>query len=475
MLWLSLHLPQLPLEVFSRGWASCEPMAVVEGGHGRARVSVANRAARKGGAHVGLSAAAAQALVDGLRLFRRDPRKESEALAGLATWAGQFTSQVSLEADGLLLEIASSLRLFGGLEKLVGKVCRGIRALGYQALPAVAPTPLAASWLARAGQAAMITERADLAERLARLPLALLDGEAAHHDMLAAMGLTTLGDCLALPRAGLRRRFGEALLNQIDRALGLLPDPREAFQPPAQFASRLELPAEVHDSAALSFASRRLIHELEGFLRARDAAIQRFHLDLLHGEAPATRVTVGLASPGRDGQRLFGLLRERLERLALPQPVGGIVLTAEHILPHQACTLELFPDARREAHGMAPLIERLRARLGDGMVYALECVADHRPEQAMQVSEPGRGRERIFAPCRPCWLLPRPRPLHCRDGVPHLGGALILDRGPERIESGWWDGHPVARDYFVASSPGGSRYWVYREAGGEWFLHGIFA
>ena len=46
----------------------------------------------------------------------------------------------------------------------------------------------------------------------------------------------------------------------------------------------------------------------------------------------------------------------------------------------------------------------------------------------------------------------------------------------ERIESGWWDGNDVARDYFVARNARGLRLWIYRELRGEqrWFLHGIF-
>jgi protein ImuB len=46
--------------------------------------------------------------------------------------------------------------------------------------------------------------------------------------------------------------------------------------------------------------------------------------------------------------------------------------------------------------------------------------------------------------------------------------------GPERIESGWWDGDEASRDYFVARRPDGSLAWVYRDKDG-WFLHGLFA
>lgn len=477
MLWLSLHLPQLPLEIFTRGVEASSPAVVTQSNRQRAQVLIANRPATKLGVHPGLSVAAAQALASPLHIFQRDAQKELAALAQLATWAGQFTSAVSIEPDGLLLEIGGSLKLFGGVEKIIEKVRMGVRALGYRAMFSVAPTPLGASLLSRSGAAGVIADHAQLAERLVQLPIALLDQERSHCDMLETMGIGTIGDYLALPRAGLKRRFGDELLDQLDRALGIVPDPREYFDPPAQFSSRLELPAEVHETTALLFAAKRMIIELEGFLRGRGTGVQQFHLDLLHADCPSTRVTVGLVSSSRDGQRLLALLRERMERVSLPQPVREIVLVAERTTPYQARSLDLFPDAQQEAENAAPFIERLRARLGDGMVHSLECVADHRPELAMKASEPGATYQADFSAARPMWLLPQPRPLAMRGGVPQMGVPLILRQGPERIESGWWDGHPVARDYYVAETVGGPRYWVYREAmdAERWFLHGIFA
>ena len=44
-----------------------------------------------------------------------------------------------------------------------------------------------------------------------------------------------------------------------------------------------------------------------------------------------------------------------------------------------------------------------------------------------------------------------------------MDGPLILLAGPERIESGWWDGHPVVRDYFVAGNAAQAVLWIYRE------------
>ena len=64
----------------------------------------------------------------------------------------------------------------------------------------------------------------------------------------------------------------------------------------------------------------------------------------------------------------------------------------------------------------------------------------------------------------------QPRPLAASD-------RLQLLAGPERIESGWWDGHDIGRDYHLALGPQGRLLWVYRQLRDEtaWFVHGIFA
>ena len=78
---------------------------------------------------------------------------------------------------------------------------------------------------------------------------------------------------------------------------------------------------------------------------------------------------------------------------------------------------------------------------------------------------------------RPLWLLRTPRTLHSQDGQPICQGRLRMLAGPERIESGWWDGHSARRDYYVARNGKGETFWIYREhrRSKDWYLHGIFA
>lgn len=512
MLWTCLLFPSLPLDVFMRAQppdAATRPFAVSSGGH-YPRVVAASAAARAAGIRDGQLISAALALAPDLVLRDRDTAAERHALAQLATWTLTFTPMACLAPpDGIVAEIGGSLRLFDGLPRLVARLVGGTHALGYAARLGIAPTPGAALLLARAGRTQPVLDRAQLPAVLAPIPLALLDLPDAARATLREAGVTTFGDAAALPRDGLARRFGAALVDSLDHALGRTPDPRAAFVPPPHFTSKLDLPAPVHDAEALGFGVQRLVQEFAGWLTARGLGVVRLTLTLAHERhlrrrgMPATVVPFALGAPARMPAHLLGVLRERLARVALPATVESITLASDETAPLAGRNLGLLPGDDADAVEV-PLTDRLRARLGEDALLRLAPHAEHRPELALRnlplaagasarrgtAPPPARARARqsaaqrwandplrmtIDAP-RPLWLLAEPQPLA------HLLAAQpwALRDGPERIESGWWDGNDVRRDYFVATTPAGETMWIYRDHrygidDGEWFLHGIFA
>jgi protein ImuB len=419
----------------------------------------------------------ALALAADLRILPRREQAERAALEGLAAWSGRFSSEVSLQPPhAIVLEAGRSLRLFGGPEALLGRVCTGVAGLGYHARCCLAPTPAGALTLAACGEQGLIADSGALRTALSRLPLAALDlGERELAD-LWRMGLRRVGELLRLPRSGLAERLGVGRVQALERLLGERPDPRFPFEPPPRYRGCLELPAEVASAAALVFPCRRLIDELGGFLAGRQSGVQRLVWRLHHEDLEDTRLTLGTVRLEHDPGRWLELLRERLERLQLPAPVRAVSLGAGEVRPLAPSTLDLFPGLDRPAVPDPALLDRLRARLGDEAVRGLALAADHRPERAWRWCPPGgvssgRGRED-----RPLWLLPDPMPLEVRDGRPWLDGALDLGLERERIDIGWWDDFEVARDYFVATTARSERLWIYRELDGRrrWFLHGLF-
>jgi protein ImuB len=481
MLWIGLHLPWLPLELFTRGTAAPEPLAVCDVARDP-RVVIANEAAQRCGIHAGLRLAAALALAAKLDVRRRDETAERDALERLAAWAGQFTplvhiaSRPSAAPDALLLEIEGSLGFFGGLTPLTARVREGIAALGYRAGFALAPTPLAAEWLARAGAGAVITDNARLAGALAGLPLGYTALTPTALDTLAHMGVHRVGQLLQLPRDGLARRFGKETPLMLDRVLGRLPDPRKPYVAPETFEAQMLLPAAIDNTQALLFPLNRLLLELAGFLIARGAGAQEIALRLHHPKQPATEVALTLTAPTREARHLGELYRERLMRIALPEPVETLTLRVQRLFRLEAANLDLFDRKGASGQSGTALVERLQARLGQAAVRGLAQVAEHRPEYAWRYTEPGTAGMEADFPLRPLWLLPQPLLLRSADDTPQLDGPLTLLPERERIESGWWDGSDIARDYYIARDRHGAQFWIYRELTGErrWWLHGIF-
>ena len=476
MLWFAIFLPNLPLQVFQRGTPEAQPLAVVE----RRRCVGANPAAQRLGVHAGLGEAAAAAMAETLVTRVRDPALEEAALRELACWAGRYSPVVSLDAPAcVLIEVGAGLRLFGGAQALAAAIRAGCRELGFAARLAGAPTPLAARWLARAGTDAIIMEAAGLEQALDPLPLDVLECPPQVLEMLLSIGMLTLGECRRLPRRGLARRGAGGVIEDIDRALGALPDPRPGFVAPSTYAARLELGVHEAQTEALAFALARLLAGFSAWLEARQAGVGRFRVRLMHEGREATLLTVTLGSASRDCARCTRLAREHLARIGLAAPVCALALEAGEIVPLAARSRELFAQEREPCEDIPEILERLRARLGEDAVWTPQCVADHRPERAWRRALPGRAPVAAAgcAPARPLWLLIHPERLAGRDDRPDA--PLRLLRGPERIESGWWENGDagIRRDYFIAAGGAGELLWVYRdlEAPGAWVLHGIFA
>jgi protein ImuB len=352
----------------------------------------------------------------------------------------------------------------------------------------LAPTALAALAAARNGARCFITDPRQLPARLKLLPVGVLRWPGDANARLLGMGVRTLGDLLRLPRAGFARRFGPALLADLDRLQGHRADPRRRLARRERFKTRVDLDHEIDDHDRILEALRPLLDELEQFLRSRQRGITALQCRFHHYRAEPTVCALRLAAPEADAARLQSLLREKLANVRLPEPVRRCELRGGALTERPLRSQPLWSVGERghaPANEMPALVEHLRARLGAEAVYGIGCVAEHRPENAWRVTEPAlasvvsktdTAESRDLSFRRPLWLLPAPQELDSPRGRPRRGGALELLSGPERVESGWWDGADARRDYYVACDARGARFWIYRECVGsrKWFLHGIF-
>jgi protein ImuB len=509
-LWLAIHLPGFMLDAFDGAvdaLKGCgpEPAFAGDGSVGETQDRVSSRAildlecggrivcacdeaAAAAGVVPGMAINSALALLPGLQTRARDTHRECRLLEAVAEWGLGFTPRVSLDPpDTVLLEVRTSLRLFGGVRELWRELRTRLQDAGLKTRLALTPTPLASIWFARSGEQAAFGRRTELPGRLASLPVECTRWPAHSLQLLATMGVRSLGDCLRLPRDGFTRRFTPQMLRMLDQAVGRLPDPRPLYIARRQFVADCDLEPEISDVARLEVAVAPLLDELCVFLQKNCSAVQAFELHLVHPQAGRTVVDLCFVQPTAGREHIGSLLHERLSGLVLCEAVRSLSLHSRVLTAAEEVVLDLFAGHRRESrHGVTQLIERLRARLGPEAVHGLSVVPEHRPEFACAVMEPmtawnGSGTclpARSVAPvvARPLWLLAEPQPMRGGERPCHEG-ELHLEAGPERIETGWWDGHDVARDYYVARNPAGVRLWVFRERRTHkgWFLHGVFA
>jgi protein ImuB len=505
MLWLAVHLPQLSLQAWLATLPEDQrrgPVALLAD-H---QVQAVNAAAAKAGVQPGLKRATALALLPQLLCGQADPARDAQALQAVAWAALAFTPAVVCDGHTVLLEVASCLRYFGGPDALLARLRQALKPLGHQGRIACAPTAAGAALLARwRDDLADGPHRHDLAalqQLLDEAPVWLLGPGREHWEALQGMGLRHLSDLRALPRSGLARRFGPDLLDELDRARGTQPDPRVWLQAPEHFRCRLELAFRADHADQVLHGAALLLAQLVAWAQARQSRIVAFTLAMHHesrhradtGTPPVTELRVELAEPAADVKHLQLLLRERLGRVQLAAPTLELQLHCHELVQRSAPNAELFPTRHSEQAGLSRLLEQLRARLGDDQVLRLQAVADHRPERATCVlpalAGAGAGAGAAGGPAqpsawpltRPVWLLPQPQPLVDRQALPfHEGRPLQLLAGPERIETGWWDGDLATRDYFIAQAADASLLWVYRarlpvadEQQPLWFLHGRF-
>lgn len=420
------------------------------------------------------------------------PPTEAAPQRALATWALQFTPRVALADEAVLMEVAASVRLFGGRRALRDRVWGEARELGVAQL-AWAPNGLAALALARAGIENGFQRPLDAL--LDTLPMETLSAVFPHRLTLEHIGCRTLGDVRALPRGGVARRFDAPLLQALDQAYGLAPEAHEWVTLPEVFDERLELMARVEQAPALVFGARRLLRLLCGWLSARRAGVTAFTLHWAHDAMRARsageggEITIRTAEPTRDIEHLGRLLAEHLAKVVLSAPVGDLRLVSTDVRALHDVSASLLPDTVRQGEQLGLVLERLSARLGPQRVLRPVLREDHRPEwmcrwQPAALPLPRQGAPGTGLP-QPGFLLPVPLRLLVQDERPVYHGRLVLLLGPQRVEGGWWDRvdgedrmHHVVRDYWVALSAEAGVVWVFQTRlhdAPAWYLHGHFA
>ncbi len=484
--------------------------------------------ARQLGLRPGMTLGQAQAIAPDLLAYPHEPQRDRTLLNRLASWALRFSPIVQpVEPDTLLIDITGCQRLFGGESNIVRQAVGGLLRQGFDAHAAIADTVGAAYALASAGgDPIVVVPEGQSSAYLARLPPAALRIEARISERLEALGVRTVGDLLMLPRASLAARFGPQVVLRLQQALGEVFEGVGTHEPERPPVARLGFDGAVCELEPLQSVAGRLLEQVFEQLLQGDLALRQIDCVLYYERVPPTVLSIGLSRASRSRQHVGELLKQRLEGVDPTPGVCGLMLVARETSRWRGRQGELFePREPGDEEGLGCLLDRLANRLGCDAVVRPRLVDDYQPErtfrytsaagwapptkatassfrrsatteesghnvQADQIPRYTRNDKKNGGRCppgapRPVQLLSRPVPIRViallPDGPPtwfsYRGREHVLARvwGPERIETAWWRGPDVRRDYFRVASESGEQFWIFCALPERrWYLHGIF-
>ena len=235
---LCVWLPRLTTECLARSDRDDgRPVAAVV--HSGTVVAAVSEAAEAAGVRAGMGWGDARARCPALLAASRDREREAEVMRIAARLVERYGPWVAPGADDLLIDVAGTAHLFGG-ERAMLEDCRRVFAeRGWSARAAVAGGADAARGLAHFAGADLTIGAPDTVRALPVEALRLDDESAAR---LRRVGLRRIGDLASRSRTALADRFGERLIQRLDRMLeasGSGSEPLGAGPPPAGASGRL--------------------------------------------------------------------------------------------------------------------------------------------------------------------------------------------------------------------------------------------
>lgn len=420
--------------------------------------------------------------------------------------------------SSILLDVTGLSHLFGGYDVLASQVSQHCRQQDYHTRIAIANTiglAWGASHFSRACRfdQPLIVSRDDKLT-ISDLPVTALRMDAATNNTLLRLGIQSIGQLLAIDRGDLRSRLGADLIRRMDQLSGAIEEPIIVNRKLPEFFENCVLQFPTSNRETIETVISRLLVRLCGELKSRQLGSLIWKVRLLPAEQGAGidfRVCLFQATASAD--HVMPLMSMQLEQSLMARDKRELNVS-EIIVEVSSCVLlvqqqrQLFDEnPRLDRQSLAHLINRLSSRLGAQNVVYPTFRSGAQPELSFQfraLVDPNRKRRRTQAvPTshvlgRPLRLLTPPVAVSVkRETVPNSEDRALVFRkpaqitfengvnrgtqkiarswGPERIETGWWRGATVQRDYWSIVTEAGTQFWVFCDLNdGKWFVHGEF-
>ncbi len=408
--------------------------------------------------------------------------------------------------DGLLMDVTGCAHLFGGEAALVEDIKARLISQGFTVRLCLADTTGTAWAMARYGSERIIAHNHH-ATAISPLPIAALRLEPSLVQTLGRVGLKTIGCIADLPRAPLTARFGKALLQRLDYALGRQDEIISPLLPVSELVSEKRFAEPIVHEDDIKRTISVLAQNIIPLLEQRGLGVRTCEIRLFRVDGNVQSLRVHAANPLRDAIRIAALFDERFAGLHTDLDAGfGFDILRLNILQADA-----FNDVQHDLVDQTAthdsynaLIDRLGARLGLDRVLQFSLSNTHIPERRFALVPVSTSRRNTnpdhvtlpkpaSTPTRPLILLERPERINVIAQVPDSPPSrfrwrkvtyeVVRSEGPERIACEWWrDGRAAkSRDYFRLEDTQGYRFWLFRyglydreTTRPDWYMHGLF-
>lgn len=494
---VSIWFPHLATDWFSirQSHLRSMPFVLRMQSHGRMIITAVNAVAEAQGIFAGMVLADARAIVPSLQVVDDCPDLNNRLLKRLAEWCIRFTPSVAIDLpEGLILDASGCAHLWGGDDAYLTAIANRLRQRGYEARAAISDT-IGASWaVARFGRQSLSIPPGEHYKALLPLPPESLRLETETVERLHKLGLAQIRSFAGMPRAALRRRFGEQFLQRLHQAMGGEQELMEPLQPPEPYQERLPCLEPIVTATGIEIALQRLLEALCKRLLQEEKGLREACFKCYRVDGKVEEISIGTNRPSHHVQHLYKLFELKISSIEPDLGIELFVLEATKVEDHSPIQEKLWAESgRMEDSRLSELIDRLTGKLGAGIVQRYLPDEHHWPERsykpASALYEKPTTEWRVDRP-RPLHVLSRPQPISVTAVLPDSPPALFRYRdvvhtikkadGPERIEREWWLEQGEHRDYYRVEDAEGRRYWVFRsghyqEKTYQWFLCGFFA
>jgi protein ImuB len=287
-------------------------------------------------------------------------------------------------------------------------------------------------------------------------------------------------------------------MRRLDQALGQAAEPIEPVEVHEVIRTHLTFAEPIATPEDLTRTIEELSRRLCALLAQKMLGARRLDLLFHRVDGATAGITIATARATREEKHLSRLLTDRLSEVDPGLGVERAVLQAPITEPLGARQLSSSLGGESERPDLAPLIDRLRSRLGVSQIYRLAPIESDVPERSLARVAPLEAPSGLTWPealPRPSRIFIPPQPIEALALLPDHPPAFFTWRrvrrrvaradGPERIFGEWWrtdtETHAV-RDYFQIEDEAGARYWLFRTGDGQdpktgahvWFIHGLF-